>query len=440
MAVYGPSTVKVNNQTSGTIKTTSSTVTVSWSGASSTSSSDPICLYRVSSFVSSNGSSFSSSYSEQKNVASTATSGSCTMNAPAAGQYMKYAVFTETDWDYADNVYSNVIVYRLNYSKCTSPTTIKINGSTSAIETSDETVTITCSGAKAGNDLSISAYYVQYQDSTDGVTWPSTWTSLTNMTTSQATSGYSAATPEAGMYRRFQIKTKASVSGYDASSWTTSPVVYKGGISDCIPPLEFKVVEELSNTSTELTWSGEESGSQNTITAYHIQCQDCADGTSWPDIWIDLETDWPASPLEVSPPDTIGHYRRFRIQVKGSAGADYYSDWLISSNTLRKDMTPFEGFTDNELTALSTKIKAIHMTEMQNRINEILIFEGKQPYTFTQIVAGQTKLTGWTNHVNELRSALNQLDNLTVEWIEILENKPRADVINQIRNVINLYN
>lgn len=436
MAVYGPSTVKVNNQTSGTIKTTSSTVTVSWSGASSTSSSDPICLYRVSSFVSSNGSSFDSSYSQQKSVASTATSGSCTMNAPAAGQYMKYAVFTETDWDYADNVYSNVIVYRLNYSRCTSPTTIKINGGTSAIETSDETVIVTCSGAKAGNDLSISAYYVQYQDSADGVTWPSTWTSLTNMTTSQATSGYSAATPEAGMYRRFQIKTKASVSGYDASSWTTSPIVYKGGISACIPPREFKVLNELSKASTDLMWSGEESGSQNTITAYHIQCQDCADGTSWPSTWIDLETDWHASPLEVSPPDTVGHYRRFRIQVKGSAGADYYSDWLISSNILRKDMAPFEGFTDPEPIALSTKIKAIHMTEMQNRINELLLFNGKESFSFTPIIAGQTRLTGWTEHISELRSAIDRYNSLHDEWLEIQENRPRADVVQQLRNIM----
>jgi hypothetical protein len=145
-----------------------------------------------------------------------------------------------------------------------------------------------------------------------------------------------------------------------------------------LPPKVLSVNEELSHQPTWLTWSGEESGNQNDIIGYHIQYQDCIDGNSWPNTWIDLETDWLASPLEVSPPDTIGYYRRFRIQVKGSAGEDYYSDWFTSDDAiLRKDMTPFEGFTDSELTALSTKIKAIHMTEMQNRINEILIFEGK---------------------------------------------------------------
>ena len=230
-------------------------------------------------------------------------------------------------------------------------------------------------------------------------------------------------------------------SGRTLTSAASNGVSYTySSITDCKVPETFTISNSLSYMPVQLTWNGAENGVLNTITAYHIQYQDCADGTSWPNTWIDLETDCPVSPLEVSPPDTIGHYRRFRIQVKGSAGADYYSDWLISSNILRKDMAPFKGFTDHELITLSTKIKAIHMTEMQNRINEILIFEGKQPYAFTQFVAGQTKLTGWTNHVNELRSALNQLDNLTVEWIEILENRPRADVINQIRNVINLYN
>jgi hypothetical protein len=161
MALVGPSIVKVNNKTSGTIKINASTVTVSWSGAQY-DADDPICLYRVSSFASNDGVTFSQDYTDQKTVATTATSGSCTINAPSAGKYMKYAVFTESDWWYADNVYSNAIVYRVNYSKCTSPTSIKVNGLTSAIETTEATVTLTCSGAKAGNDLSISAYYVQY--------------------------------------------------------------------------------------------------------------------------------------------------------------------------------------------------------------------------------------------------------------------------------------
>ena len=277
--------------------------------------------------------------------------------------------------------------------------------------------------------------------SDDGKTWPTTpirqydmdWT----ITAGVEEECYFSL-PTMGKYYRAGIS--AVSNGEESAIVYTSVMYYKPSYTKIEKPSDLATDVELCIDSAQLTWDAGKEGTNNSIISYHIQYQDCADGTSWPNTWIDLETDWPASPLEVSPPNTVGWYRRFRIQVKGSAGSNYYSDWLISSNSLRKDMAPFEGFTDPELTALSTKIKAIHMTEMQNRINEILIFEGKQPYSFTQIVAGQTKLTGWTNHVNELRSALNQLDNLTVEWIEILENRPRVDVINQIRNVINLYN
>lgn len=106
------------------------------------------------------------------------------------------------------------------------------------------------------------------------------------------------------------------------------------------------------------------------------------------------------------------------------------------SFTYREPLAPFDGFTDPELTALSTKIKAVHMTEMQNRINDLLLFDGKESFLFTPIIAGQTRLTGWTNHISELRSAVDRYNSFHDAWIDIPENKPRADVVMQLRNFI----
>ena len=87
--------------------------------------------------------------------------------------------------------------------------------------------------------------------------------------------------------------------------------------------------------------------------------------------------------------DWVGTVNLSVIAEAADLSNEYSGPKLTSSEsasvsfTYRKPLAPFDGFTDPELIVLSTKIKAIHMTEMQNRINEILIFEGKQPYTFT---------------------------------------------------------
>ena len=207
-------------------------------------------------------------------------------------------------------------------------------------------------------------------------------------------------------------------------------------ISRCEAPKIFEISDTLSYDPVELRWSGETPGAANAITGYQIQYQDSSDGNTWPTTWTDLETNWSASPIEVSPPDEIGWYRRFQIRVKGAAGYNYYSDWLISSNILRKDMAPFEGFTDSDIVAQSTKIKAIHMAEMQNRINDLLLFNGQETFSFSEIIAGKTRLTGWTNHILELRNAMDHLNPFHDSWIDITENRPRADVVTQLRNFI----
>ena len=210
--------------------------------------------------------------------------------------------------------------------------------------------------------------------------------------------------------------------------------------SRCSAPESFYLSSSSSYIPVELKWEGASNGVENDIIAYYIQYQDAVSDLAWPDTWIDLETDWAASTLIVSPPDEIGSYRKFRIQVKGTAGPDYYSDWLeTDAAILRKDMAPFEGFTDSELYPRTTKIKAIHMTEMQDRINNLLVFNGKEIYPFSAIIAGQTKLSGWTNHVVEIREAIDQLKTSHEPWIDILDNRPSTDVMMQLRDVMNEY-
>ena len=313
------------------------------------------------------------------------------------------------------------------------PTSVRVNGKTSYFETTDETVKLTCYGYGAGTDNDIKDFYVQYRDS-DVIDFSSSWINLSAMTYSQASSGMAVRTPDIGIYRQWRIKTRGAVDGTD-STYTASPIILRIK-KCCASPSIFQVSKTVSYGSTALIWSEIGSVFEDDIISYHIQYQDSADEISWPDSWIDLETDWLVSSLEVFPPIVTGHYRRFRIKVKSSAGSEYDSDWTISSNSLRKDMTLFAGFSEPNLISKETKIKASHLTEMQTRINELLLFNKKEPIEFTTIIPKQTKISGWKNHVEEIRRGIELLGRAPKRWIPITENKPTVDVMTQLRESI----
>ena len=98
--------------------------------------------------------------------------------------------------------------------------------------------------------------------------------------------------------------------------------------------------------------------------------------------------------------------------------------------------SPFNDFADSELIQKVSKIKASHMTELQHKINNLLILEGKQTMSFTDIIAGKTKLSGWTAHVTEIRQGLEALGRAPDSWLEIIENRPRVDVIEELRDKV----
>lgn len=93
-------------------------------------------------------------------------------------------------------------------------------------------------------------------------------------------------------------------------------------------------------------------------------------------------------------------------------------------------------YTDPTLEAGVTKIKAVHMTELQTNIN--LQREGLalSPWTFTAIRAGYTSLADWTAHVEEMREAIDDVGTAHDDWITIDVNRPTAAVIEQLRAAV----
>lgn len=217
--------------------------------------------------------------------------------------------------------------------------------------------------------------------------------------------------------------------GYDA----TLTITYQE-FTQCGAPTVVTLAKTVAAENVSLSWEGATAGNGNAVTGYEVQRAESIDGVSWT-AWAALAvvTD---TAISVSPPETPGNFYKYRVRTRGTAGEAYYSAWKVSANTLRKDHAPLEGFTDDPVAVDVTPVKALHMQELQARVATLRAFYGLPAFVFTTITAGETSLAGWTAHVMEIRAAIDEIGKARENWIEITENKPRADVIQQLREVV----
>lgn len=204
----------------------------------------------------------------------------------------------------------------------------------------------------------------------------------------------------------------------------------------CGAPTACAVNDTLSTGNVTLSWSGATAGTANAITGYEVQRCESSNGSTWGS-WAALTTT-AATSLSVAPPATAGNYYKYRVRTLGAAGSAYYSGWKESTNTLRRDHAALAGFTDPTLTAGTTPVKALHMTELHARVNTLRAFYGLSAYAFSPIDA--RGIAGWTDHVNEIKEAIEGVCTASGKtheaWISFSVNCPRADVISQLRAVV----
>lgn len=144
--------------------------------------------------------------------------------------------------------------------------------------------------------------------------------------------------------------------------------------------------------------------------------------------------------LIVCPPLVRNNYYQYAAHVEGGGVhgtyLDYLSEVIYSETLLRYGHEDFPPHIDAPLVPRQTPVKAAHMLEMQERTNFLLAWYKKAQVQFSPIVAEITSLALWTQHVKEIRAALDKITPEPVEWLDIPANQPRADVMEQIREVI----
>ena len=226
----------------------------------------------------------------------------------------------------------------------------------------------------------------------------------------------------------------------DTLYFTSSKSLYKYEkpifYTACGAPTSPAVSQTLSRDAVTLSWGAGSAGTNNSVTGYDVQQRESTDGSSWGSWATVSRSPVTGTSLDVTPPGTVGNYYQYRVRTRGSAGSDYYSGWVTSTNTLRRKWDAFGAWTDQTLTAGVSSIRAVHLTQLQERIAAIRAFYGLSAYSFTAVTARKTKIAKWAALIGELRSAIDGITTNHAAWNTLEAGKPRIAHITQLRDII----
>lgn len=194
-----------------------------------------------------------------------------------------------------------------------------------------------------------------------------------------------------------------------------------------------------NDTTAKLAWSGAKAGNANKIRAYLICSYDSTDGgKTWGNFQVvkEVETSSTSGSTAVSLP-AAGTWRKFTVTTCSTLGSIYdAAEDAESPIVYRKERPTPTAYTDPTIEEGTTRVKAVHMLELQSDINAMRVYNSLSAYTFTEIRAGYTSLAGWNGHVEEMRTAIDAITASHEEWLPLGENTPRAEVIMQLRRVV----
>ena len=323
------------------------------------------------------------------------------------------------------------IDWEYSFTSCGAPTS-----ATLAASVSEGEVTLNYSGASAGVQNAITGYEIQYADSTDNSTWGA-WTALKTVSNAGTSGSTTLAVPGTrGHYRKYQMRTQgAAGSGY-YSPWKAVSGSVRRNSAPAAPGVTAPVASKIIyNAQPRIlaTVGSDTDGHSQTLAASGYAASSTGAQAAGKKLVLRRSSALAAGAqsVSVSSTDTLG---------------------VASSAVTRSFTYAVPSWTDASLVAGTTPIKAAHMTELQEAINNVRAYYGMAAYSFTAITVGSTGLSGWTSHVTQLRAAIEEVVSLVngwdtanstndislPAWISISVNCPAAAVIAQLRAAIPL--
>ena len=412
-----------------------STVILSWSGALG-GAGNAITGYELESSESSDGITWGE-WSAVGVIASTSGSGSLnTAPSTVRGNYLRYRIRVQgtagsayfSPWKITtNNVHKNILA--------TPPTAF----TASPLIYSTPSATLTWSGTIAGTSA-IKNYIIQQSTSTNNVAW-GTWETVATVVSSAASGTYTA-TPSnvPGMFTRYRIAVTDTLNA-------VSPYVISNSIKKNTVPATLTIAAPKNSSATF-----------NPNPLYLIQVGADADGEEQTLFVYSASGAWMNS---VDHPEHFGHGGKYnegeRTIFRDSATApgtytirfeshDDYSSSVTVSRTITVLPSPFEEIIPNV-----THVKASHILTIRSATNTVRNYYNLAAFNWSKaITPGVTEVRDWVFHILEIRSALNPVIDLVgsfhpetmpfsiadFEWIPLTTGRPKADVMNQIHELI----
>jgi hypothetical protein len=302
-------------------------------------------------------------------------------------------------------------------------------------------VTVAWSGASPGTGA-IKQYVIQESISGDNQTTWSSWETAATVSSSDASGSVAInASTVPRTYTRYRIAVTDTLGGL--SAYVLSNVVLKNS-----PPLAPLVEAPKAGSLT-----------YNSKTLYLIQTRPEPDGTAQTIFVHSVSGEWYNSmehPEYFTTSDASNEsIKTVFIEPNAMEPGNYtvtiqcrdeYSIGASMSRSFTILQSPFE-----DITANKTHVKAEHIQTLRIAINHLRNYYHLSPYVWSsEIVSGRTQVRDWPFHILELRAAIqgivdkiNSFDSasednevIPVNWIAIGTGRPRADVVNQLIDLI----
>lgn len=301
----------------------------------------------------------------------------------------------------------------------------------------DESMTVAWSGALAGTSNAITGYDIDGNDSSDGVTWGS-WVGLAIVTTSERDGTTVVPIPAAyGEYFKLRIRTMGTAGEAYYSTFKESGVFVRNTRPET-PTIDHPATDNMPIynprprvlLTIEADADGENQQIRDDTVTWAQPTYYRAEGTKYV---LRKVSDAAEGDVEFTTRvrDAIGGYDR------------------TEATAIRTVAYSVPDYTDT-LTAGSTRIKAAHMNELRDMIDDVRAYYGLAGYSWAESITAETSMSGWRDHIAEMRTAIEQIaatvnawntytttNNITLPaWIAIVGAQPSAAVMQQIRDVI----
>lgn len=302
--------------------------------------------------------------------------------------------------------------------------------------------TLSWSGASGGTNNDLAGFEIQYCDSNDGISYGS-WQTLTTIYTTETSGSQMVPLPASrGIYRWIRIRTLGAA-GIN-SPWVNA-VPFKYNSAPGAPIFSYPQHNGTTfnkNHRFLITMGTEPDG--------HLMTLEPVEG--YPPFKASSPAPYHSGQRVVIQRSDAGQYTTEGDITMAVSARDEYG---ISGNAAIRQMGAVRWSMWMGLSSFdpgSTRIMAEHITELRLYVQYLRQYYGLEfvDWTSGDVIAGTTPLSLWSTHIQEIREALNLLiqrvnswDETAVdclvevpEWIPITGTQPRADVMQQICDVI----